>query len=150
MTNSEKVLWALIILAIVCLPGCAPLTQDSNSNPGPKPNPKPSPTAAPTQTACRLNYVVPTGWAIVNYKAGCNNPPGYVTVFNEVVIEQYSDQSAFPTGSVLSICFGQSWDGKPAPPGWAVSGPNNDPTVCPREPGDPTQGPTATYIKRMN
>jgi hypothetical protein len=138
MTNTEKVLWASIIVAIVCLPGCAPL--EPGPDPGPSPKPVTPPT--PTQTACRLNYVVPTGWIIVNYKAGCINPPGYITVYNEVVIEQFS---VMPIGSVLSICFGQA-----APKGWSISGPNNDPTVCPREPGDPTQGPTASYMKRLS
>ena len=143
MTNTEKVLWASIIVAVVCLPGCSPL------EPGPDPGPIPKPVTptAPIQTACRLNYVVPTGWVIVNYQSGCINPPGYVTVYNKVVIEQFS---ALPVGSVVSICFGQSWNGQAAPPGWTVSGPNNDLTVCPREPGDPTQGPTATYIKRLS
>ena len=144
MTNTEKVLWASIIVAIVCLPGCAPL----EPGPGPGPSPKPGTPAAPTQTACRLNYAVPTGWVIVNYKAGClNPPPGDITVYNEVVIEQFS---VLPIGSVLSICFGQSWNGHAAPPGWTVSGPNNDPTVCPRESDDPTEGPTAIHIKRLS
>jgi hypothetical protein len=144
MKHLGSALFGLTISSLIILLGCEPL-DSGNGNPS-QAQPKPTPPA--TSYVCRWQNV-PAGWAIVDYKsnpAACPDPPGYTWVFTQDQIEQYSSQ---PVGAIIRICT-QVWGSSPSPPGWSVTtGPPVSPTVCPREPGDITQGPTAYYIKRM-
>ena len=58
--------------------------------------------------------------------------------FNGQVIERYTDKLV---GAKMNICEGQS-----VPSGWKLFDQKNDATICPREPGDKSNGPTYSVI----
>jgi hypothetical protein len=101
--------------------------------------------ASDTKIGCRLNNPAPKGYLAVNYVADhdqCPSPSGDQTVYTAMIIEKYEDK---PVGARMEICNGQQ-----VPKGWVAVGPSQGKTACPREPGDPTVGPTRFIIQRTN
>jgi len=133
--------WVTIILAFVLVGLATNLGCDGGGGGAQVISTPPAPS---TQRVCRFGATIPAGWIVTDYAsdfAQCPDPPGYQTVYTVLIIQNYG---IMKIGDVLSICVGQA-----VPAGWTNVGPNTNLTVCPREPGDPTQGPTAYYIKRL-
>jgi hypothetical protein len=89
------------------------------------------------------NVPVPPGYVVTDYFSDVvkyPSLPGQKTVYTGQVIERYTDKSP---GSKMNICEGQR-----PPSGWIVIDRIFDPKICPREPGDQSQGPTYGVIMK--
>lgn len=89
----------------------------------------------------RFTAPTPAGYIITDYFSDVvkyPSTPGQQSVYTGKVIERYADK---PAGSKMNICEGQS-----QPAGWIVIDRVIDFKVCPREPGDQSQGTNYSVI----
>lgn len=86
---------------------------------------------------------MPPDFLVTDYFSDLSAYPAPRGIFyNGRLIERHTDK---PVGSKMSICEGQS-----LPSGWVLIDQKNDPKVCPREPGDQTQGHTYMVILKTH
>jgi hypothetical protein len=98
------------------------------------------PPAQDPPKICRWDPL-PAGWIAVDFvddHSDCPTVPGQKLVYTRVILESLHQK----TDVCLNMCAGQK-----LPEMWAPVGEGRDPAICPREPGDTTEGPTYFVIQ---
>lgn len=104
----------------------------------------PTPKSGPDSLRVKRTSTTPDGFLVTDYFADFvkyTSPRGGAKLYNGKVIEHYDTKKK---GETMKMCEGQA-----VPEDFVVVDVPNDPSVCPREPGDTSSGPTYKLILRM-